>query len=647
MNEYAIFRNQHGAMALLDAMRARNVVPTLRTYESFFVAATRKRSRGSKGTVEEDEGSVSWTQLDAVVDEMKAHGLTPSVRVFNSLMRWGSGEEAVDRWWMRMRGEGVKPDLSTATVLMQMEMKRAKGVEGDPVVEGDARERLESAFRTIEGVERGEGVAVVGERRLSELVAEFTELVLKYTPRTDSNAAPVLIMSYLVSQNRIADAVALLPRIQSLRLPNSSRIYGELLKGALVAGDESLVQQVSDSMVQDGVEPDKYIYHQLIKADFQRRKFQDGLKLLDGMLNMSPTTARPRQLNHDDVIVADLISELGAMGEYDMIFHVYDHIKQRDAGFSMGPLVASNLLTYTTPILGQDAYRRVEIPAAPTTTNPQHPTHPVSFQFPTARRKQSFYPPISPFQLLSEYTSQPTPPVLDHVICSAAICALIKSNLPAATVLPSLFQKFESCGTKLTPLLLCYTAEAFASTKNLEGIQWVLRLLQETGSELTSSTSSTPNLKEIHRRIWMATLTCASRLGNVDAVESALRGLCLSSLPAALKPQHHHNHTTPPPHRFGINLDVLTPLDRTRTLRAIDALLAAKARTRDAHGVRSLVGFMHAQGAVPSLEALRVVCLKGLEGEVDALMGVGWVRGEIGKAGVVVDAMNEKRKLKR
>ncbi|ORY43463.1 hypothetical protein BCR33DRAFT_717668 [Rhizoclosmatium globosum] len=627
MEEYAIFGNLEGARKLMARMKVDGIVPSLATYESLVVALTRH--------VRLD--IIERKEFLELLEDMKKYSVKPSVQLFNSLIRWmaeddvdwnqneGNGLSALS-WFDRMLEEGLVPNLSTATILVQLELKAFNATnefcEEDYIVRKSSQRQLDTAFAAVENGEIKAIHEAQSDVTISALVERLTKLVLKHGGRNESAAAFVIIVSYLTAQKRVNEAVSILFKMRKMQVRPTSRIYGELLRGALLANNEALVNSISKEMIVDNISPDKYVYHQLIKADFQRGKFEDGLKLLDSLCQLDDDV-RSQMYNVDDHLLSDLLTCLGNMGEYEMIFVVYQRIKET-AETSIGPLSVSKVLSYTVPRYATDGTKLSD--SIPSNVDPSNAS--LTYKEPSRpNRTTNYYPPISPLQLLSEYTSQSSYQ-LDTAVCSSAISALIRSKMPAS-VIPELLQKFESCGMKITPILLCYIAEAFARARNLEGVQWVIRILNETGTEMMGDSPTAK--REVWKRVWMAYLSAGSKLGNVDAVEGAIRGICSTCIPKQ-KRLAETRRARAQGGVIGDEFDLLDEMDRARILRAIDGLLGAKARGRDSRGCKSLLEMMRDQKVVPSLQTLKVLFTKGLEADVNEVMGIDWLKEQMGGA---------------
>ncbi|KAJ3026866.1 UNVERIFIED_CONTAM: hypothetical protein HDU68_004923 [Siphonaria sp. JEL0065] len=616
MHECAYFSNPFAARKLMNLMDSQSVQSTAETYNLFIIALTRHVGLNN----------ISKGELREVLSRMKDRKVVPSVRIYNSLARWGSdgssfddGEASEEARLERVKAmleAGVVPDLSTATVMVQSCLKKYD-LKADYILDDRLKEMLDIVFDAaangeVKAKSPADGQAApLNSMTVADMMEQFTELVFKYSRAQESSAAVVIITTYTLAQpGGIEKAVELLPRIRNLPMKQSSRVYGELLRGALIVSREDLVKKISQAMISEGVVPDKYVYHQLIKADFERGKFEEGLKLLDSLFAMNKGL-RSNLMMVDDFMVADLISFLGKMGEYEMVFVIYGRFKNGGSGedHQLGPRALSKILDFASPVFGED---HLNESTAPLDDN-RSPIPPR--KYPSVTRNTTFFPPVSAIEIISDYTSQPGAQI-DSAVCSAAISAIIRSNQPPSMI-PQLLKKFESCGVKLSPSLLCYTAEAFASTRNLEGVEWVIRILDEFSIE---SGMTTVVEREVWRRVWMANLSAASKLGNVDAVEAAIRGLCIACMPKHVKIAQERRRM-----QFGIDLEVLSDLDRSRIMRAVDGLLGAKARNRDVHGVKSLLVIMRDQVAVPSERTLRLLYNKGLEKETDSVMGENWL----------------------
>ncbi|KAJ3078712.1 hypothetical protein HDU99_000415, partial [Rhizoclosmatium hyalinum] len=511
--EYAIFGNLDGARKLMARMKVDGIVPSLATYESLVVALTRH--------VRLD--IIERKEFLELLEDMKKYSVKPSVQLFNSLIRWmaeddvdwnqneGNGLSALS-WFDRMLEEGLVPNLSTATILVQLELKAFNATnefcEEDYIVRKSSQPQLDTAFAAVENGEIKAIPESQSDVTISALVERLTKLVLKHGGRNESAAAFVIIVSYLTAQKRVNEAVSMLFKMRKMQVRPTSRIYGELLRGALLANNEALVNSISKEMIVDNISPDKYVYHQLIKADFQRGKFEDGLKLLDSLCQLDDDV-RSQMYNVDDHLLSDLLTCLGNMGEYEMIFVVYQRIKET-AETSIGPLSVSKVLSYTVPRYATDGTKLSD--SIPSNVDPSNAS--LTYKEPSRpNRTTNYYPPISPLQLLSEYTSQ--------------------------------------------------------SSYQLDTAQ---KRLAET------------------RR--------ARAQGGV----------------------------------IGDEFDLLDEMDRARILRAIDGLLGAKARGRDSRGCKSLLEMMRDQKVVPSLQTLKVLFSKGLEADVNEVMGVDWLKEQMGGA---------------
>ncbi|KAJ3080293.1 hypothetical protein HK100_010185, partial [Physocladia obscura] len=245
-------------------------------------------------------------------------------------------------------------------------------------------------------------------------------------------------------------------------------------------------------------------------------------------------------------------------------------------------------------------------------------------------RDATFYPPVGPLELLNELNRNLT---LDNAVCSAAIHAVVRTKVPFS-IIPMLLERLEANGATVTPEILCFTAEAFAAARNLEGIEYVMRALRETNIKITRKDDCSFNSKtlkrertegqfrEVWKRVWMASLTAASRVGNVEAVEIAMRGfyaVCSQKKSATMNKI------------AGINVDSIGSEDRSMIMRAIDKLLAAQARKRDHYGVKKILAIMRDQDAEPSTTTLRILYMKGLEEKVNEVMGNNWLMEVISK----------------
>ncbi|KAJ3233263.1 hypothetical protein HDU81_002356 [Chytriomyces hyalinus] len=600
MSEYAIFGDGKGARGFWNHMKASKLQLQSKTAEHLISAVARQQG-----------SDFSNKDVTDLIADIETHNVTLTTRMFNSIIRWtklrGNIPRTIDDYWFRkmMRKKG-RLNFTTLTILVQIASSNAYDLPeldiSSHVVDEKLSAMIEIAFQAVETRKRLEYPPLEMNRTpLSAIMDRFASTIRRRYSRIDRIAPMIVMTNYYLNTQNISAAVALFTEMKEKGLISTSTLYGHLLKGALIAGNDDFIKYLSKSISADGIAPDKYLHHQLIKADLQLGNVGNALKLIDEMLeaDQRAVSRRSRMDSLDDSMMADLITELGNSGLYEVIFHLFERIRSREGGYHLGPLVASKLLSVCAPITISDG--DFPIPATFNESN----------NLTTQNPSSTFYPPISPFKIIEYYTAQPRVQ-FDNAICSAAIRAAIRLNLPISTVL-DLFKRFEKMGMSITPEILCYTAEAFGKCLDVEGVQWVVKILHELQPEFKEWNVNGEMEKDLWKRVWMASLVANLKCGFLEGVITAIHEVCRLS-----SPENSGGAQS-------MNLDLLSEPDRARILKGIDGLLIMKARVKDVPGVVALIKMITGQGVRPSVSALRMICWKNLEDKVNSAMGDDWL----------------------
>ncbi|KAI8621471.1 hypothetical protein BC830DRAFT_1163696 [Chytriomyces sp. MP71] len=627
MEEYARFNDAEGAKGLwARIIRARDMPPkenfgiplqpTNATAEHFVTALTRRR-----GDVA-DSGNLNHEIVCAIAD-FKALGIRLSDRMFNSILRWcgsfdgniyGKAElEAARLFWFNQmlnaaNGEeatgtavSCTPDFATLTILFQLALHAAELANSrndsimscnlstlwnSPLPSNDMSMVPQMLSAMIELTFKALETGVVDPLphncppiRVTDLVNRYTEASIKYCRSTDRIAPFIILASYHVSRGNHKAAIQLLPIVAKIGIQPTSRFYAELLKGALVAGDESAVEQLSNAMVSHSIKLDKYVYQQFIKADIQCGKLENAMKLFNYLIDVeSVRMGEDRPVNRsrlhslDDYIISDIISELGRAGHYDLLFASYSRLKNRHGGFRVGPRLVSKLLEYSTPRLLLDVRgihgattslgfsqsdSQIELKVDSETQEPD-----LVSSKPKRTPPPIFYAPMSPMEIFNDYMAQ-SGSKLDNKICSAVLHAVIRSNMPQS-VIPHVFNRFRESGMAVDAFMVVHTAEAFHHVLNVEGIDWCITLLKEMESSLSPQI-----MVSLWKRIWMASLDANTKQGLLNGMERAL---------AALVSLHGNQE--------------LGQMEKSRILKAVDNVLQSKGLHNDGPNVERLTAFM-------------------------------------------------------
>ncbi|TPX76770.1 hypothetical protein CcCBS67573_g01992 [Chytriomyces confervae] len=502
MSEYAAFSDGRGARGFWNHIKASKSQLHSKTAEHLITAVARHQS-----------SDFSNKDVSDLIVDIANHRVNLTTRMFNSIIRWtklrGTIPRTIDEYWFRkMLRKQCQPNFTTLTILVQIASTNAYEVPeldlSSHLVDEKLSAMIEIAFRSVETGERLEYPPPEMNRTpLSTIMDRFANTIRRRYSRMDRIAPMIVMTNYYINTENICAAVALFTDMKAKGLIPTSRLYGQLLSGALVAGNDEFIKYLSKSISADGIAPDKYLHHQLIKADLQLGNVGNALKLIDEMLeaDQRAVSRRSRMDSLDDTTMADLITELGKRGLYEVIFRLFERVKSREGGYHLGPLVASNLLSFCAPIASSDSEFRI-----PATFNES------SNLTGESQSSSTFYPPISPFEIIEYYRAQPGVH-LDNAICSAAIRAVIRLNLPISTVL-DLFKRFERMGMSITPEILCYAAEAFGKCLDVEGGSGTLSI----NFDLLSETDRARILKGIDGLIIMK-----ARVKDVPGVVSLIK----------------------------------------------------------------------------------------------------------------------------
>ncbi|KAJ3354246.1 hypothetical protein HDU83_005630 [Entophlyctis luteolus] len=620
MKEFASFESADGAMRLFHLMKSCGLIPNLFIYECLMVAVTRKHRVTNDAIV--------------VLEDMTECGVYPSVRIYNSLMRWSfefgleSEDMGVMKWAQLMLEKGVTPNLTTVTILTQFAL-----TDGTPgAVDGYVDEKLVKLIGiSVKSVADAANLYPISEGlKQSDLADIFVNLISTHTRPDESHAAFVVINAFYIAKGELDKAFATLSKVRELELGPSTRLYGDLMRAAIVSRNSELLDKITHSMSIDRILPDRYIYQQLIKAEIAKGDLDSAIKIFDSWLFLENPTTRKNALGIDDMIMTDLIVELGNLGEYELIFTFYKRFREN---FELGPRFAAKIISLTAPISGQEMYdedpvlmdvltekSKVVDQQQSSLANEISKSLPnTRSQLPSSPRESTFYPPYSLHELLDHYTNQSQEAHIDTALCTAAITALILSKESTSktvqqTVL-DLFARLESCGAQIDAPLLASTGEAFARTRNMDGINWVLRLMRQLSVSNRGNDETTGErfaMRDAWRRLWMAATETASRCGDVEGTERAVRGLCGALV----------GHDAD----IDVAISALHGQNRARILRAIDALLAVQARARNADGVCKVLTAMKSNDAVPSFKTLKILYFRDFQDTVDDIMGQkGWL----------------------
>ncbi|KAJ3266502.1 hypothetical protein HDU77_000602 [Chytriomyces hyalinus] len=612
MSEYAAFHDGKRARGLWGYMKASNTNLNHKTAEYLIAAVARHQS-----------SNFNNKDVMDLVSDVTNNGVVLSTRMFNSIIRWtklrGGNLWTIDDFWFRnMLRNNCKPNFTTLTVLVQIASVSCQKVPTSMQAAFLVDSRLSAMIAaTFKAVETGDIPAypppTFDQMPLSAIMQQFAATVCKNFSSIDRIAPVVILTEYYVRNKNLSSAVALFDEIKSKGVHPTSRLYGQLLKGALIAGNDESIQYLSSSASADGIVPDKHLYHELIKADLKIGNVGNAFQLVDEMLQGDYLGVSSRSARHvlDDIMMADLIADLGESGLYDVIFHLFNRIKSREGGYHLGPLAASKLLSYSAPITSSDRHF-----ASPAVFSPSESVNASNSPNPSNRltsksQSTTFYPPMSPLEIIAYYTAQQGVQ-FDDAICSAAIGAVIRSKLPMSTML-DLFRRFEMSGMAITPQMLCYAAEAYSECRDVEGVQWVVKVLTELQPEFKEWNMDGEVERDLWKRVWMASLVANVKSGFLEGVVNAIHEVCkLSAGPGS-------SGTEP------INFDILSAVDRDRILKGINGLLIMKARAHDVPGVVALIKIITGQGVRPSVSALKMICWKNLEDEVNAAMGDNWL----------------------
>ncbi|KAI8621966.1 hypothetical protein BC830DRAFT_12844 [Chytriomyces sp. MP71] len=664
MKEHARFNDAEGAkrlwtriMLARETPSQKNSVfllqPTDATAEHLITALTRKR-----GDIT-DLGDLHL-EIVCAVSDFKTLGIKLSARIFNSILRWCGSfdmnisgttglDVAIPYWFNQMlntaNGEETDGsatsctiDFATLTILFQLALHAAELANSrndsimscnlstlwnSPLPSNDMSMVPQMLSAMIELTFKALETGVVDPLphncppiRVTDLVNRYTEASIKYCRSTDRIAPFVILASYHISCGNLGAAVDLLPIIRKIGIQPTSRFYSDLLMGALIAGEESVVKQVSKAMVDDGIKLNKYLYQQLIKADIKCGKLENAMRLFNALVDLDNSLmetenpqdnmgngcqgSRSKIYDLDDTIVSDILSELGRAGQYDWLFASYFRLKNRVGGFHVGPRLVSKLLEYCSPRVllnvsstpihgatvshdvsqsGSHTESKIDLTGEPNLDSPKSNYTPSSV----------FYAPISPMTILNDYMSQPGSK-LDKRICSAALHGVIRCKMPQSMI-SNLINQFRSSGMKLDPFMVVHMAEAFCHVREVEGINWCIKLLKEI--EIVSRTKV---MTSLWKRVWIASLDANTELLLLNGTERAL---------AALLSLHVDEE--------------LGNMEMTRVLKAVDNILRAKGRRKDAKAVEKWAIVMRGFGGKPRAKTMRVLESKGLREKVDSV----------------------------
>ncbi|KAJ3340571.1 hypothetical protein HDU83_007019 [Entophlyctis luteolus] len=609
MREFAMFQDGVGATKLLELMRSQNVVPDSEIYQKAILAIVRKKSLTA--------------QAVSLVEEMKAQNIKVPVPILSSMARWSFKKDFdndygdIVYWIERIFADNLNPNFHVLTVMVQYYFKVVS--ERNAIPDKRFSDLMERVFAHF-------GSNFSSKRRpvtSDDVAARFSSIL--FSQQQECAAAYVILINYLISRNNLEGAVAAIRRARSTNPIRSTRVYAEILRAAVLAKNQAVLDSVVQLIIADEIVLDRQILHKLVRADFERGDFDSGFELLKIWLE-SRDTPRSSRTAISDEIITDLMDVLSSKCEYQLVFKFYEFAKNY---VQFGPKSTSKLISLTEPKDGVSAYASVENPAlcdaiAELTGAPNDSLHePISKFLPT--HTDTFHPHYSALDILSEYLQQPSSRV-DLAVCSAVVRSLIVNKMPKS-IIPEIFHRFQAANVKIDSQLLVLTTEAFAKAGDAEGTQWTMSLLRKLQLEAPPLPWTTQ--KDVWRRMWLAHLRAASKSGDLDASEAAVRELCALCLPNTLPERVRLQKLREMDDVLTLDFSVLGSDNRKKVLQAVDHLLIANVRKGKTDRVKRLLVLMREQDAVPSLSALKLMFNKGLEEHANDVMGPNWLLSTI------------------